>query len=248
MSIAVAIPSPPYPLLRCRQVRTFIPTSDMLKIAFHRPRINLSRTVQAAAVVLAILSLFYGSRYLKGEGTASLDFGLDKIFGGTHPAESVPTLENQGGLIYCNRSTKSTNKLAEKDGNATLLALAPSYITAIMDPEDTSIPRLECPRIDRQRYEYLQKYQKEGAAFTSRYYFALDLYQNLDILPRLMSSVVEAIRFLGFRKCVLSIIEGGSDDSTFEILKTLCTEIAELGTTYNFVSSPINTRVGDRIG
>jgi alpha-1,3-mannosyltransferase len=220
----------------------------MLKIAFHRPRINLSRTVQAAAVVLAVLSLFYGSTYLKGEGTSSLDFGLDKIFGENRPAESVPTPETQGEPVCCNGSSTFTDKLAEKDGNATLLALAPSYITAIMDPEDRSIPRLECPRIDRQRYEYLQTYHKEGAAFASRYYFALNLHQNLDILPRLMNSVVEVIRFLGPGKCVLSIVEGGSDDGTFEILKTLRAEMGKLGTTYHFVSSPIDTRVGDRIG
>ena len=59
---------------------------------------------------------------------------------------------------------------------------------------------------------------------------------------------MEVIRFLGPGKCVLSIVEGGSDDGTFEILKTLRAEMGKLGTTYHFVSSPINSRVGDRIG
>jgi alpha-1,3-mannosyltransferase len=116
-----------------------------------------------------------------------------------------------------------------------------------MDPEDTTFPRLECPRIEHQRYEYLKEYRKAGSSSSQRFYFALDLHQNADILPRLMGSIVEVIRFLGPAKCTLSIVEGGSDDGTFEILKTLRTNLAEAGVTYHFVSSPIDTRVGDRI-
>ncbi|KAK4237425.1 hypothetical protein C8A03DRAFT_34629 [Achaetomium macrosporum] len=31
-----------------------------------------------------------------------------------------------------------------------------AYVNAILDPNDTALPRLECPRADMKRYEYLQ--------------------------------------------------------------------------------------------
>jgi alpha-1,3-mannosyltransferase len=48
------------------------------------------------------------------------------------------------------------------------------------------------------------------------------------------------MRFLGPENCVLSIVEGRSNDGTFEVLKELRAEIEDLGSRYIFQSSDIN--------
>ncbi|KAL9136760.1 MAG: hypothetical protein Q9175_002022 [Cornicularia normoerica] len=137
-----------------------------------------------------------------------------------------------------------------KDGNATLLEMTPSYIKAIMTPEDTSFPRLACPAPTGDRYLYLKASSTNmtyGLTIRPKYFFALDLHQCASLLPRLIGSVVESIRFLGPQNCALSVIEGRSDDGTFEILFSLRREIERIGAKYYFNSSDINPTVGDRI-
>ena len=80
-----------------------------------------------------------------------------------------------------------------------------------------------------------------------KYFFALDLHQCASILPRLIGSVIESIRFLGPQNCALSIVEGRSDDGTFEVLLSLREELERIGVKYYFNSSDINPTVGDRI-
>lgn len=127
--------------------------------------------------------------------------------------------------------------------------LRDAYIKAIVQPEATELPRLECPQPNLARYDYLQ--QEDNASSTSsiiQYFFALDLRQCLPLLPRLIGSVVETIRFLGPHRCALSIVEGNSDDGTAEVLEDLRTRLDALTTTYYFRSSEINpTDGGDRI-
>lgn len=140
-----------------------------------------------------------------------------------------------------------------KETNATLLEMAPTYIKAIMTPEDTSFPRLACPAPTGDRYSYL----KAGSAnrthrptIRPEYFFALDLHQCASVLPRLIGSVLESIRFLGPQNCALSVVEGRSDDGTFEILLLLREEVERLGAKYYFNSSDINPELGgvdDRI-
>lgn len=62
-----------------------------------------------------------------------------------------------------------------------------------------------------------------------------------------MGSIVEAIRFLGPEHCVLSIVEGNSDDGTAEVLEALRSELDALHTPYYFNSSVINPKKGPRI-
>ncbi|KAF2197735.1 hypothetical protein GQ43DRAFT_475184 [Delitschia confertaspora ATCC 74209] len=127
-----------------------------------------------------------------------------------------------------------------KESNETLAATAPSYLHAIMDPEDKTYPRLECPFPNPDRYASLKGPSRSKLP---RYFFALDLHQCVGLLPRLIGSIVEAIKFLGPENCVLSIVEGRSDDGTFEVLKELRTEIQILGSRYILQTSDINPKI-----
>ncbi|KAI1388052.1 alpha-1,3-mannosyltransferase CMT1 [Hypoxylon trugodes] len=122
-----------------------------------------------------------------------------------------------------------------------------SYIKAIFDPSDTTFPRLECPAPDSARYEYLKAPIGDGASQELKYYFALDLRQSIKVLPRLLGSTVEAIRFLGPSNCVLSIVEGNSNDGTREVLYALRPELKDLVVTYYVQSSELDPGAGERI-
>lgn len=138
-----------------------------------------------------------------------------------------------------------------KDSNATLLELAPKYLKAIIDPEDTSFDRLSCPAFKTTRYQYLQSTTPAEANPSGskhwKYFFALDLRECIHILPRLIGSIIEAIHFLGPQNCALSIVEGNSADGTYEVLLSLRKELEEAGITYFFATSDINPKIGHRI-
>ncbi|KAL2255363.1 hypothetical protein VTK26DRAFT_3523 [Humicola hyalothermophila] len=121
-----------------------------------------------------------------------------------------------------------------------------TYIKAIMDPEAMDLPRLHCPKLNTTRYQGLLQ-ADDGDSAAIRYFFALDLRQCVSLLPRLIGSIVEAIRFLGPEHCALSIVEGNSDDGTGEVLAALRPELEALNTTYYFLKSDIDTRQGNRI-
>lgn len=118
-----------------------------------------------------------------------------------------------------------------------------------MSPEDVTFPRLECPAPTGDRYDYLRSNATNIPLLDARpkYFFALNLYQCATLLPRLIGSIVETMRFLGPEHCVLSIIEGRSDDGTYEILKLLRTEVEGMGARYFFNSSDLNPSAGERI-
>ena len=137
-----------------------------------------------------------------------------------------------------------------KHGNDTLLRLARPYIRAILDSEDTAFARLACPAPTGDRYLHLKDNHTDiphNHAVLPKFFFALDLHQCARLLPRLIGSIVESIRFLGPQNCALSIVEGRSDDGTFEILSSLREEIERLGAIYYFQSSEIDPTEGDRI-
>jgi alpha-1,3-mannosyltransferase len=145
-------------------------------------------------------------------------------------------------------STPIVNTSAKVE-NFTLLQKAPVYIKAIMNAEDKSFPRLECPAPTSNRYKYLSiaETRKSGDRPLPKYFFALDLHQCADKLPRLIGSIVETMHFLGPRNCVLSIVEGRSDDGTYEILKLLQADIEKIGAGYFLNSSIINPKKGNRV-
>lgn len=124
-----------------------------------------------------------------------------------------------------------------------------SYIKSILDPDDKSFDRLECPAPATLRYDYLQVDHNNADTVDKqvKYFFALNLRQSIDIIPRLLGSIVEAIKFLGPQSCALSIVEGHSDDGTLEVLEALHKDLGSLGVEYFLKHSEIDSKEGDRI-
>ncbi|POR30951.1 Alpha-1,3-mannosyltransferase CMT1 [Tolypocladium paradoxum] len=122
-----------------------------------------------------------------------------------------------------------------------------TYLDEILGRKGTQLSNFECPAVNSTRYESLKALESQ-ADRKIRYYFALDLRQCLPLLPRLIGSLVEAIRFLGPTHCAISIVEGNSNDGTADVLAALQPEIEGIGATYFLQSSPINPSQGDRIG
>jgi len=125
-----------------------------------------------------------------------------------------------------------------------LVEKALKYMPSVLDPDDTSFDRMICPPIDKFRYFHLKPSKRETK---QKYFFALNLRQCVDLLPRLMSSVLEAIQFLGPEHCALSIIEGNSNDGTLEVLELLKEELDRMGTPYFLRRSELNPGAGERI-
>ncbi|KAL9049078.1 MAG: hypothetical protein Q9206_005703 [Seirophora lacunosa] len=151
-------------------------------------------------------------------------------------------------------SSNPPSREPSKKTNDRLLKAAVPYIKAILAPEDAKFPRLECPQPDDPgRYQYLRLKQHQitkGDADTPvRYFFALDLYQCRELLPRLLGSVIDAMRFLGPSNCALSVVEGRSDDGTYEVLASLRPKVENLGAKYFLQTNEVNPKAegADRI-
>jgi alpha-1,3-mannosyltransferase len=142
-----------------------------------------------------------------------------------------------GSRFGIDPALSSKSKQLLKDGNSTLPKNAPAYIKAIMTLEDASFPRLACPALTGSRYEYLRQTDSNKGL---KYFFALALHQCAKLLPLLIGSIIETMRFLRPKNCALSIIEGRSDDGTFEILKLLREDVERIGVSYFFNSSEID--------
>lgn len=92
---------------------------------------------------------------------------------------------------------------------------------------------LQCPPFQASRYKYLQG--------KTPYFFALNLRNSLEVLPQLLGSIIEAIRFLGPKHCTLSIVEGNSKDGTAEVLAVLQNLLPRLNIRVNFnLNNPID--------
>jgi alpha-1,3-mannosyltransferase len=127
--------------------------------------------------------------------------------------------------------------------DASRLNQSTRYINAILDPRNTDFDRLQCPRPFKSRYKVLKSDESSltstDARHAKRFFFALNLYQCAYVLPRLLGSIIEVMRFLGPENCVLSIIGGRSDDGTTEILVELREKIEAMNVTYYFGISDI---------
>lgn len=88
----------------------------------------------------------------------------------------------------------------------------------------------------------------KGKGSGIKYFFALNLRQNLPLLPRLIGSIIEAIHFLGPARCALSIVEGNSPDGTADVLSALRPALENMGVMYYFESTTIDPSKDDRIG
>ncbi|KAG5824055.1 hypothetical protein H9Q74_005854 [Fusarium xylarioides] len=121
------------------------------------------------------------------------------------------------------------------------------YIAAILDPLSTALPRLECPALNVNRYKILQDSRHLDNVPDSQidYFFALNLRNCIGLLPRLIGSIVEAVRYLGPHRCALSIVEGNSPDGTSDILSALRPFLQDLGLVYFYNNSKINPAQGN---
>ncbi|TVY83528.1 Alpha-1,3-mannosyltransferase CMT1 [Lachnellula suecica] len=118
-----------------------------------------------------------------------------------------------------------------------------------MTPTDETFQRLECPVPEHGAYDYLRSQSRNNMDSVRRrkYFFALNLHSSVGILPRLLGSVIEAMRFLGPSQCALSIVEGRSDDGTIDVLRLLIEPLKTEGIAYFLESSDENPETGDRI-
>ncbi|KAF5022482.1 hypothetical protein F66182_5454 [Fusarium sp. NRRL 66182] len=125
------------------------------------------------------------------------------------------------------------------------------FIEAILDPTSKERQRLHCPPLDTKRYKTLQKKQQARENKNDQqqvdFFFALNLRNVVDLLPRLMGSIVEAIQFLGPERCALSIVEGNSPDGTADVLVALRPFLEDVGIPYFYNNSAINPSKGARI-
>ncbi|KAF2020480.1 glycosyltransferase family 69 protein [Aaosphaeria arxii CBS 175.79] len=127
-------------------------------------------------------------------------------------------------------------------GDPVLLEQAQTYVKSIMDFKRKGLQRLECPALDENRFAYL----RPQAGSRPKYFFALDLYKIRELLPSTLGAIVETMKFLGPKNCVLSIVEGRSTDGTYEVLKELEKEITKLGSRYFLQTSDINPK-GEKV-
>lgn len=122
------------------------------------------------------------------------------------------------------------------------------YLEGIFHPGDTKLPILQCPITNHTRYKSLVVPEPWVSGDDHiQYFFALDLRKNLELLPRLIGSIIEVAQFLGPKHCALSIVEGNSDDGTGEVLQALQPSLETIGMAYIYKSSDINPAKGDRI-
>ncbi|KAG6016573.1 hypothetical protein E4U43_003510 [Claviceps pusilla] len=115
---------------------------------------------------------------------------------------------------------------------------------AILNVSSSSLPKLQCPAINTARYDELTV---TGSPPMLDYFFALDLRQALPLLPLLIGSIVEAIKYLGPKRCALSIVEGHSSDGTADVLAALKPALDGMGISYHFKSSDIDPSQGERV-
>lgn len=154
--------------------------------------------------------------------------------------DSLEGLEEDGDQVIVTSPPFDLDKIPEQ-----LRTKVISYVNTILDPYDSTFTSLRCPRVNAKRYGHLQVNPGEQRL---QYFFALDLRQVVDLLPRLLGSTVEAMRFLGPQNCAISIVEGNSDDGTWEVLQVLELELEALGVSSFFTKEVIDPAKADRIG
>ncbi|KAL7757046.1 hypothetical protein ACKLNR_014039 [Fusarium oxysporum f. sp. zingiberi] len=154
---------------------------------------------------------------------------------------SVPTGQHLHDELH-----REDSLITVSDGGILPAANISAYLKAIFYHQSAGLPSFQCPRINATRYNSLTNSPGPSNP-TIRYYLALDLRENLILLPRLIGSVVEAIQFLGPQHCMLSIVEGNSPDGTGDVLSALGSHLETLGITYVFQSSPIDPTKTERI-
>lgn len=114
-----------------------------------------------------------------------------------------------------------------------------TYTKEIMGVGNGTMWRLQCPNSIAARYDSMT-----GNDGRIQYLFAVDLYQAISVLPTLLGSIVQTIRFLGPRRCAVSFVEGRSTDGTYQILAALKVELEQLGVVFYMSISDVSPQDG----
>ena len=114
-----------------------------------------------------------------------------------------------------------------------------TYTKEIMGVGNGTMWRLQCPNSIAARYDLMT--ENDGRI---QYLFAVDLYQAISVLPTLLGSIVQTIRFLGPRRCAVSFVEGRSTDGTYQILAALKVELEQLGVVFYMSISDVGPQDG----
>ncbi|PWI64373.1 hypothetical protein PCL_10542 [Purpureocillium lilacinum] len=157
-----------------------------------------------------------------------------------HDEELETTAATRPHVIHAPSQTPANGV---SDGHILTAGEITTFLAHIPGKTETQLPTVGCPDFDSQRYSSLQ-----AKSAGLHYFFALDLRKCLPILPQLLRGIIAAIEFLGTTSCVLSIVEGNSDDGTHDLLSSLRSEMDFRGIQYFLHASSIDTSHGDRIG
>ncbi|EGU77093.1 hypothetical protein FOXB_12391 [Fusarium oxysporum f. sp. conglutinans Fo5176] len=200
--------------------------------------------------VLALWAIIGLPRKIKQPGYPHLTWALRQ------PKNTHPILQEEvetGPSLTLTTTVATTSAKIEESPSHTPtptatanLATTPTISNAIFN-SSAALPRLECPALNYNRYKVLQEPRHGDEVQDSHidYFFALNLRNCIGILPRLIGSIVEAVRFLGPHRCALSIVEGNSPDGTSDILSALKPFLEDLGLVYFYNSSRINPTQGN---
>ena len=114
-----------------------------------------------------------------------------------------------------------------------------THTKEIMEVGNGTMWRLQCQNSIAARYDSMT--ENDGRI---QYLFAVDLYQAISVLPTLLGSKVQTIRFLGPRRCAVSFVEGRSTDGTYQILAALKVELEQLGVVFYMSISDVSPQDG----
>ncbi len=117
-----------------------------------------------------------------------------------------------------------------------------TYIREIMGEGNSTMWRIQCPASIAARYDSLQATREKDGRI--QYLFALDIYQAIPVLPTLLGSIIQTIRFLGPTRCAVSVVEGRSTDGTYQVLAALQVEIERLGAAFYMSTSDVSPQDG----
>ena len=129
------------------------------------------------------------------------------------------------------------------DGSHMDSSMVKDYVASVMNLGVSTFWRMGCPDQDifLPRYQILKSgYNVSPDEKKIKWLFSLDLFQVIDLLPRLLGSIVEVTRMLGPENCMLSIVEGRSSDGTYLVLYDLIPELKELGLQYRLQQTDVN--------
>lgn len=114
-------------------------------------------------------------------------------------------------------------------------------IDGIFRPENASVTSgFGCQDLKIHRYDYLKGVAQPDSK--PKYFFALNLHEHKDIIPSLLSAIIQTITFLGPSNTFLSIVSRDSKDGTKEILSALKPSLDALHINYSIIHTQTNSQ------